>query len=199
MQRRLCSFDWPFLKISAMKHVFVLSQKPTHILPYHYRKEASLLFLVIWWIVLFEYLYSLIRAVSSYSPLPLGKSSAPKQNNFQLSPPPPPPLLPLLGISETDLVCIFSLLLARQIKWIQEFNNPERTVQIKRAFATQKKTIKRQTGSAWNFFQPQTQVCSRFLNLLFQINYSLLLLLPLFQRIFQSPDQDPQKDKWPQC
>ena len=188
MQRRLCSFDWPFLKISAMKHVFVLSQKPTHILPYHYRKEASILFLVIWWVILFEYLYSLIRAVSSYSPLPLGKSSAPKQNNFQLSlPSPPPPLPPLLGISATDLVCIFSLLLARQIKWIQEFNNPERTVQIKRAFATQKKTIKTQTGSAWNFFQPQTQVCSRFLNL-FQINCSLLLLLPLFQRIFQSPD-----------
>ena len=187
MQRRLCSFDWPFLKISAMKHVFVLSQKPTHILPYHYRKEASILFLVIWWVILFEYLYSLIRAVSSYSPLPLGKSSAPKQNNFQLSLPSPLPLPPLLGISATDLVCIFSLLLARQIKWIQEFNNPERTVQIKRAFATQKKTIKTQTGSAWNFFQPQTQVCSRFLNL-FQINCSLLLLLPLFQRIFQSPD-----------
>ena len=81
LQKGLRSFHWSFLEISVMKHVYVLSQKPTHILPQKRYKETSVLFLIIWWVTLFNHLYSLVcsngiykwamlnRAMNHYEPL----------------------------------------------------------------------------------------------------------------------------------
>ena len=61
-----------------------------------------------------------------------------------------------------------------------------------------KKTIKKQTGSAWNFLQTPIQVCKGAYIPYFKIN-GPILLLSLFQRISQPSRLDQQNSKRKYC